>query len=92
MERELHRLQNADVFSPAKLPPDRKATGAKWIYNWKTDEMGIVIRPKARLVAKGYNQKLGVDYLETFAPTPAASTRLLTVVANDRGLERAHSF
>ncbi|CAN0508127.1 unnamed protein product [Discosporangium mesarthrocarpum] len=40
--------------------------------------MGLVTRAKARLVAKGYNQKLGVDYFETFAPTPAASTvRLL---------------
>ncbi|CAN0503338.1 unnamed protein product, partial [Discosporangium mesarthrocarpum] len=91
MERELTGLQSANAFSPTNLPPDRKALGAKWIYKWKTDEMGIVTRAKARLVPKGYNQKLGVDYFETFAPTPAASTvRLLTAVANEQRLELIH--
>ncbi|CAN0339722.1 unnamed protein product [Discosporangium mesarthrocarpum] len=53
--------------------------------------MDIVPRAKARLVAKGYNQKLGGDYFETFAPTPAASTvPLLTAVANECGLELIH--
>ncbi|CAN0487220.1 unnamed protein product, partial [Discosporangium mesarthrocarpum] len=65
MERELTGLQSANAFSPTNLPPERKTIGAKWIYKWKTDEMGIVTRAKARLVAKGYNQKLGVDYFET---------------------------
>ncbi|CAN0511063.1 unnamed protein product, partial [Discosporangium mesarthrocarpum] len=60
MEREFIRLQSANVFSPTELPPDRKAIGAKWIYKWKTDEMGIVTRAKARLVAKGFSQKMGI--------------------------------
>ncbi|CAN0484778.1 unnamed protein product, partial [Discosporangium mesarthrocarpum] len=91
MERELTGLQSANAFSLTNLPPDRKTVGAKWIYKWKTDEMGIVTRAKARLVEKGYNQKPGVDYFETFAPTPAASTvRLLTAVANEQRLELIH--
>ncbi|CAM9718989.1 unnamed protein product [Discosporangium mesarthrocarpum] len=60
MELELTGLQNTICFSPAELPPDRKATGAKWICKWQTDEMGVVTRGKARLVAKGCSQKLGV--------------------------------
>ncbi|CAN0486462.1 unnamed protein product, partial [Discosporangium mesarthrocarpum] len=91
MERELTELQSANAFSPTNLPPDIKTIGAKWIYKWKTDEMGIVTKAKARLVAKGYNKKLGVDYFETFAPAPPASTiRLLTAVANEQRLELIH--
>ncbi|CAN0467301.1 unnamed protein product, partial [Discosporangium mesarthrocarpum] len=40
MERELTGLQSANVFSLAELPPGRKAVGAKWVFKWKTDEMG----------------------------------------------------
>ncbi|CAN0378704.1 unnamed protein product [Discosporangium mesarthrocarpum] len=83
--------QNTDAFSPAELPPDRKAIGAKCIYKWKTGEMSVVTRAKARRIAKGFNQKLGVDYFEAFAPTPAASTvRLSTAVGKECGLELLH--
>ncbi|CAN0506210.1 unnamed protein product, partial [Discosporangium mesarthrocarpum] len=82
MDRELTGLLRADAFSLAELPPGRKAVGAKWVFKWKTDEMGIVTRAKARLVAKGFSQKPGIDYFETFAPTPASSTvRLLAAIA-----------
>ena len=41
-----------------------------------------MIKAKARLVAKGFNQKYGVDYLETFSPTANdASQRLLVALA-----------
>ncbi|CAN0504389.1 unnamed protein product, partial [Discosporangium mesarthrocarpum] len=84
-------LLRADAFSLAELPPGRKAVGAKWVFKWKTDEMGIVTRAKARLVAKGFSQKPGIDYFETFAPTPASSTvRLLAAIANECDLEMIH--
>ncbi|CAN0368013.1 unnamed protein product [Discosporangium mesarthrocarpum] len=73
------------------LPPGRKAVGAKWVFKSKTDEMGIVTRAKARLVAKDFSQKPGIDYFETFAPTPASSAvRLLGAIANERDLEMMH--
>ena len=42
----------------------------------------MVVKAKARLVAKGFSQVEGVDYFETFAPTPnAASIRLVAALA-----------
>ncbi|CAN0206490.1 unnamed protein product, partial [Discosporangium mesarthrocarpum] len=91
MDRELTGLLRADAFALAELPPGRKALGAKWVFKWKTDEMGIVTRAKARLVAKGFSQESGIDYLETFAPTPASSTvRPLAVIADECDLEMIH--
>nr|GEV09757.1 retrovirus-related Pol polyprotein from transposon TNT 1-94 [Tanacetum cinerariifolium] len=40
----------------------------KWIYKFKLDEYGDVLKNKARLVAKGYRQKEGIDFKESFAP------------------------
>ncbi|CAB1102064.1 unnamed protein product [Ectocarpus sp. CCAP 1310/34] len=52
---------------------------AIWVYKWKADETGKIVKAKARLVAKGFKQKHGVDYLEAFSPTAkTASIRLLS--------------
>ena len=49
------------------------------------------MKAKARLVAKGFSQVEGVDYLETFAPTPATScVRLLAVFACEHDLGMYH--
>ncbi|GJR02600.1 retrovirus-related pol polyprotein from transposon TNT 1-94 [Tanacetum coccineum] len=40
----------------------------KWIYKFKLDEYGDVLKNKARLVAKGYRQEEGIDFEESFAP------------------------
>ncbi|GJY86258.1 retrovirus-related pol polyprotein from transposon TNT 1-94 [Tanacetum coccineum] len=40
----------------------------KWIYKFKTDEFGRVLKNKARLVAQGFRQEEGIDFEESFAP------------------------
>ncbi|GKA80621.1 putative ribonuclease H-like domain-containing protein [Tanacetum coccineum] len=47
--------------------PEDQAIGTKWVFRYKKDERGIVVKNKARLVAQGHTQKEGIDYDEVFA-------------------------
>ena len=63
----------------------------RWVFKWKADEAGKIVKAKARLAAKGFKQKYGVDYLETVSPTAnAASQRLLVALACKYNLELLH--
>ena len=46
----------------------------KWKFSLKTDSDGYITKAKARLVARGFGQQLGVDYFNTFSPTPTVSS------------------
>ena len=63
----------------------------KWVLSCKTDEPGRVTKAKERLVPRGFNQREGIDYFETFAPTPAAGCiRLLAATACELDLDLCH--
>ena len=64
---------------------------AKWVYTWKVDEHGWVVKAKSRLVARGFKQREEVDFSETFAPTVSSScVRLLSAIACECGLDLCH--
>ena len=64
---------------------------AKWVYTWKVDEHGWVVKAKSRLVARGFKQREGVDFSETFTPTVSSScVRLLSAIACKRDLNICH--
>ena len=64
---------------------------AKWVYTWKVDEHGWVVKAKSRLVARGFKQREGVDFGETFAPTVSSScVRLLSAIACECDLDLCH--
>ena len=64
---------------------------AKWVYTWKVDEQGWVVKAKSRLVARGFKQREGIDFGETFAPTVSSScVHLLSVVEYECDLDLCH--
>ena len=64
---------------------------AKWVYTWKSDENGKVVKAKARLVARGFSQRPGVDNNDTFAPTRATPCiRLMAAITFELQLDLSH--
>ena len=61
------------------------------MYGWKSNEIGFATRAKARLEARGCGQRQGIDFFETFAPTPTASfIRLLGAIACELDFDLCH--
>ena len=93
MGLEFDGLYRAGVFG-AVVDGSHVATkrhqrvSANWIYSWKVNEFGIVVRAKARLIARGFGKSAGLDFFETFPPCPSvASIRLLAAIACELGLD-----
>lgn len=89
MDREKASLEAMGAFEEADLPDGERAIGLKWVYAYKTDSDGAIIRgkEKARVVAQGFNQRPG-QYDETYAPVAKmASVRILLTWAAVRDLE-----
>ena len=71
-----------------KIPRGSNVVSARWIFTWKVDKAGCVIKPKARLVARGFSQVHTVDFMETYSPTPEAlCVKTVVAVAVERDWE-----
>lgn len=87
MREEMDSLKENKAWVSVPRPEKQKVVGCKWVFKVKTNECGNVSRYKARLVAKGFDQREGVDYLETFSPVVRhSSLRLLFALAAERGI------
>ena len=90
MNREFHGLLQAGTFVPVQQPVEN-VIDAKYVYTWKTDEQGWVVKAKSRRVARGFTQREGIGFGETFAPTVSSScVRLLSAIACECDLYLYH--
>ena len=76
------------VFEPAPVDTDFSDKGVvdtKWVFKWKRNEAGQIVRAKARLVVRGFTQVPGRDFDKTYAPViEATSVRIILVIAMQR--------
>jgi hypothetical protein len=89
MKRERDSLAEMGAFEEVDLPMGERTIGLKWVYDYKTDVDGKIIKgkEKARVVAKGFNQRPG-QFDETYAPVARmASVRILLAWAAIRDLD-----
>ena len=64
---------------------------SKWLFSWKSDELGWIRKPKSRLVARGFKQREGIDFGQTFVPAVSSyCVRLLSAIACELGLDVCH--
>lgn len=71
--KEMESMMKRGVFTRMKrsdVPKGANIVKSKMIYALKLAADGTTDKYKARLVAKGYSQQWGVDYFESYAPTP----------------------
>jgi hypothetical protein len=80
MNEEMETQKVMGTYEEVALPHGAHVIPCRWVYQEKRDSDGNVARYKARLVAKGFREREGIDYEETYAPTPS-KVSILTLIA-----------
>lgn len=79
MQEEIDSLVSTGTWELGPLPENHRALSSKWIFKTKPDTTDTCFRLKARLVARGFEQKLGINFDETFTPVVKWSTLRLVI-------------
>ncbi|CAI7761156.1 unnamed protein product [Closterium sp. NIES-54] len=86
-EAEMASYRSTGTHVDAILPPGANFVSGMWLYKVKRPP-GAPPAFKAHYVARGFSQREGVDFLQTFAPTPKMTTlRVLLHIAAQRDYE-----
>ena len=87
--RSLRDTGTIKIIDRSKLPKGRTLMKTKWVFKRKYHADGTLEKYRARCTVKGYTQKCGIDYTETFAPTPRSETgRIMLALAHKFGWYR----
>ncbi|CAI7924884.1 unnamed protein product [Closterium sp. NIES-53] len=87
MDAEMASWKSTGTYVDEVPPPGANIVDGMWIFRVKRPP-GSPPAFKARYVARGFSQRQGVDYFQTFSPTPKMTTlRVLLHVAAQRDYE-----
>ena len=91
VQDELASLTENGVYELVTLPVGAASLSGKWFLKIKRGAQGEVKRFKARYVVRGFEQVLGIDFHQTWAPVGHYTTlRCLVVICVSEGLETVH--
>ncbi|CAI6009692.1 unnamed protein product [Closterium sp. NIES-65] len=87
MDAEIASWKSTDTCVDEVPPPGANIVSGMWIFRVKRPPGSPPVF-KARYVARGFSQRQGVDFFQTFSPTPKMTTlRVLLHVAAQRDYE-----
>ncbi|CAI7897386.1 unnamed protein product [Closterium sp. NIES-54] len=87
MDAEMASWKSTGTYVDEVPPPEANIVDGMWIFRVKRPP-GSPPAFKARYVARGFSQRQGVDYFQTFSPTPKMTTLLVLLhVAAQRDYE-----
>ncbi|CAI7746783.1 unnamed protein product [Closterium sp. NIES-54] len=87
MDAEVASWKSTGTYVDEVPPPGANIVSGMWIFRVKRPPGSPPVF-KARYVARGFSQRQGVDYFQTFSPTPKMTTlRVLLHVAAQRDYE-----
>ncbi|CAI7748349.1 unnamed protein product [Closterium sp. NIES-54] len=87
MDAEMASWKSTGTYVDEVPPPGANIVSGMWIFRVKRPPSSPPVF-KARYVARGFSQQQGVDYFQTFSPTPKMTTlRVLLHVAAQRDYE-----
>ncbi|CAI7813134.1 unnamed protein product, partial [Closterium sp. NIES-54] len=87
MDAEMASWKSTGTYVDEVPPPGANIVSGMWIFRVKQPP-GSPPAFKARYVARGFSQQQGVDFFQTFSPTPKMTTlRVLLHVAAQRDYE-----
>jgi hypothetical protein len=74
---KIDKFKSLGVWEPVNPHKGVKALGARWVFTIKQQPNGSIDKFCAQYVAKGFNQIMGSDCNETYAPTGLLNTLCL---------------
>ncbi|CAI7887833.1 unnamed protein product [Closterium sp. NIES-54] len=87
MDADMASWKSAGTYVDEVPPPGANIVSGMWIFRVKRPPGSPPVF-KARYMARGFSQRQGVDYFQTFSPTPKMTTlRVLLHVAAQRDYE-----
>ncbi|CAI7818619.1 unnamed protein product [Closterium sp. NIES-53] len=87
MDAEMASWKSTGTYVDEVPPPGANIVSGMWIFRVKRPPGSPPVF-KARYVARGFSQRQGVDYFQTFSPTPKITTlRVLLHIAAQRDYE-----